>query len=258
MVSQAGAMALSGLLPAVHSFACFLTPRADEQIYNNATEGTKVIYAGSLAGIVPGGPGPLAPVGSRHRDHGRDPGMALIEPFCEPEAALALDWAVDEAAGPVYIRLVSVPWDLGFERAGARTSPPAAGRCCARAHDVVLVAHRPRARVAGLGGGGSAGRRGRRPRGVVALPWLRDIDGAWLADVAGDATVVTLDNHYLDGGQGSAVLAALDGAGVAVQRLGVDRVPACGRNDEVLRAHGLDADVASPRPSARGWGRGAR
>ena len=57
MVSQAGTLALSGLLPAVHSFACFLTPRANEQIHNNATEGTRVIYTGSLAGIVPGGPG---------------------------------------------------------------------------------------------------------------------------------------------------------------------------------------------------------
>ena len=55
MVSQAGAMALAGLLPVVHSFACFISTRPNEQIYNNATEGTKVIYAGSLAGLVPGG-----------------------------------------------------------------------------------------------------------------------------------------------------------------------------------------------------------
>ena len=53
MVSQAGAMALAGLLPVVHSFACFISTRPNEQIYNNATEGTKVIYAGSLAGLVP-------------------------------------------------------------------------------------------------------------------------------------------------------------------------------------------------------------
>ena len=37
MVSQAGGLALKGLLPVVHSFACFLTPRPNEQIYNNAT-----------------------------------------------------------------------------------------------------------------------------------------------------------------------------------------------------------------------------
>ena len=31
--------------------------RPNEQIYNNATERTKVIYVGSLAGLLPGGPG---------------------------------------------------------------------------------------------------------------------------------------------------------------------------------------------------------
>ena len=49
MVSQAGGMALKGLLPVVHSFACFLSARPNEQIYNNATESTRIMYVGSLA-----------------------------------------------------------------------------------------------------------------------------------------------------------------------------------------------------------------
>src|SRR5437868_15006921 len=57
MVSAAGGMALEGVLPVVHSFACFLSTRANEHIYNNATERTKSIYRASLAGEVPGGPG---------------------------------------------------------------------------------------------------------------------------------------------------------------------------------------------------------
>src|ERR671914_142930 len=57
MVSAAGGMALSGLLPVVHSFACFLSTRANEQIYNNATERRKIVYVGSLAGLLPSGPG---------------------------------------------------------------------------------------------------------------------------------------------------------------------------------------------------------
>jgi transketolase len=41
MVSIAGGLALHGFLPIVNSFGVFLASRANEQIYNNATEGTK-------------------------------------------------------------------------------------------------------------------------------------------------------------------------------------------------------------------------
>jgi transketolase len=56
MVSMASGMARRGVLPIVHSFACFLSARPNEQIYNQCTEGTKVIYVGSLAGLIPAGP----------------------------------------------------------------------------------------------------------------------------------------------------------------------------------------------------------
>jgi transketolase len=77
--------------------------------------------------------------------------------------------------------------------------------------------------------------------GVIAVPWLRDVDGAWLAGAA-CGRIVCLDNHVIPGGQGEAVLASLpDEARARTTLIGIDRVPACGRNDEVLRAHGLDA-----------------
>ena len=57
MVSMAGGLALMGLLPIVNSFASFLTARANEQIYNNSTENTKIIYMCLYAGILPAGAG---------------------------------------------------------------------------------------------------------------------------------------------------------------------------------------------------------
>ncbi len=51
-------------------------------------------------------------------------------------------------------------------------------------------------------------------------------------------------NHYVTGGQADALastLARLGFAGLRLTRLGVERVPECGTNDEVLRAHELDA-----------------
>jgi transketolase len=80
---------------------------------------------------------------------------------------------------------------------------------------------------------------------LVLLPWLRDVDGEWLAEVAGGRRIVVLDNHWIAGGQGDAVRAALPGT--AVEVWGVDRVPDCGTNDEVLRAHELDAASLAQR-----------
>ena len=57
MVSMAGGIALSGLIPVVNSFASFLTSRANEQIYNNSSENSKIIYISLYAGLLPAGAG---------------------------------------------------------------------------------------------------------------------------------------------------------------------------------------------------------
>jgi transketolase len=252
MVSSAGAMALAGLLPAVHSFACFLTPRANEQIYNNACEATKVIYLGALAGIVPGGPGHSH---QSVRDIGAMagmPGMTLVEPYCDHEIAQLVDWAVDEADGPVYIRLVSVPWGLGFEPPKAAPLQLGQGTSLRQGSDWLIVATGP-VLVSQAWAAAELLETAGLSVGVTALPWLRNVDPEWLVEVAGGASILTLDNHYLAGGQGEAIvtaMAAVPGA-PSVHRLGVDRVPVCGRNDEVLAAHGLDAAAITEAVRAR-------
>src|SRR5207237_2820591 len=99
MVSAAGGMALHGVLPVVHSFACFLSTRANEHIYNNATERTKIIYTAALAGLVPGGPGhshqsvrDISAIGAvprstaLHPRTGHEPPLARRERAARPEA----------------------------------------------------------------------------------------------------------------------------------------------------------------------------
>lgn len=243
MVSQAGGLALGGRLPVVHSFACFLTTRANEQIFNNATERTRVVYAGSLAGIVPGGPGHSHQSVRDIALMGCVPGMALLEPTTEEETAAALRWALTDAGGPVYLRLVSVPWPLGFPRPASAPLVAGRGTVVRDDGDVVLVTTGPvlasQAWAAADLVGGAA---------LVLLPWLRDVDGAWLAGVAGDRPILVLDNHVLDGGQGVAVRAALPDRPIDVH--GVVGVPAGGTNTEVLAVHGLDAAGIAARIEA--------
>ena len=230
MVSQAGALALGGMLPVANSFACFLTPRANEQVYNNASERTRVIYAGFLAGIVPGGPGHSHQSIRDIALMGSVPGMACLEPATDAEARRCVEWAVHEADGPVYLRFVSVPWELGFEPPVAGPLERGRGTVVREEGGVVIVCTGPVL---------ASQAHAVEDAALVLLPWLRDVDGDWLREVAAGRRIVVLDNHWVRGGQGDAVRAALPGAEVEI--VGIDRVPECGSNEEVLRAHGLDA-----------------
>lgn len=245
MVSTAGGLALAGMLPVVHSFACFLSTRPNEQIYNNATERTKIIYVGSLAGLTPGGPG-------HSHQSVRDiaalaavPGLVLLEPATEAEVGLALDYCLNEAATSCYLRLVSIPVEVPFTLPANHRLVLGQGVPLTDGRDAVLFTYGPVMLSQAVLAARALAQRGVTVA-VYNLPWLNRIDRDWLARVtAGIDWVFTLDNHYTTGGQGDLILSALatlprTGSGRA-HKLGLVEIPACGTNDEVLAAHRLDA-----------------
>ena len=244
MVSAAGGMALNGILPVVHSFACFLSTRANEHIYNNATERTKIIYTATLAGVVPGGPGHSHQSVRDISAIGSVPGLTAIEPCSEREARLAIRWAVETNPASTYLRFVNVPLDLPYTLPSSYRLEIGRGVTLREGSDVALVGYGPllnanawhAAEVLVLRGVSAA---------VINLPWLNRIDEDWVAGrFSRFAAVVTLDNHYVALGQGVMVAAALARAGVhaRVTSIGLTDVPACGANVEVLAHHGLDAE----------------
>lgn len=242
MVSAAGAMALQGLTPVAHSFACFLSTRPNEQIYNNATERRKVVYAASLAGLLPAGPGhshqsvrDIAAVGSV-------PGLVMIQPADIAETRAAVRYAFRSTSESVYLRLVSIPCVLPFALPDDHELAEGRGTELRPGSDVALFAYGPV--MLSEAWHASALLHDRLQVAVVDVPWLNRLDAAWLAGaIAGKRLVVTLDDHYVAGGQGqliAATIAALPGTRPRVINLGVREIPACGSNDEVLRHHRLD------------------
>jgi len=258
MVSQAGALALRGRLPIVHSFACFLSTRPNEQIYNNATELTKVIYVGSLAGLLPAGPG-------HSHQSVRDisalaamPGLTLIEPSCEAEVGLALRYCVAEAKQSCYLRLVSIPCEVPYRLPAGYRLQRGRGVTLRPGKSVLAIGYGPVLLPQAWHAAGLLAERHGIELEVVNLPWLNEVDAEWLrAAVSGRTHLFTLDNHYVDGGQGQMLLARLGELGLSqpprCTRIGVRSIPACGQNAEVLRAHGLDAAaIAAAIASAMG------
>lgn len=244
MVSQAGALALRRFLPVVHSFACFLSPRPNEQIYNNVTERTKVVYVGSLSGLLPAAPGHSHQCVRDISSVGGMPGMILVEPGSEAQVSQVVDFCLNQTDESCYVRLVTFPYDAPAEHALPDRLELGRGHTIVEGKDVVLLGYGPvllgEAYKAAqlLGGHGVSAR-------VINLPFLNRIDGAWLRSALdGARALFTLDNHYVMGGQGDMVLRAVAELGLSLRarRLGLTSVPRCGQPAEVLKAHALDAE----------------
>jgi transketolase len=233
------------MLPVAHSFACFLSTRANEHIYNNATEKRRIIYTATLAGLVPGGPG-------HSHQSVRDisalaaiPNLVLAEPSSEAEVDAMYDYLVNQVRESAYLRLVSVKWPLPFAYPHGQPIDVGRGWVVREGADAIAFAYGPWLLSNAFEAADEIETNTGMSICLVNLPWLNRIDPEWLRQVIGSRrSIVTLDNHYLHGGQGEMLSAAIAALGLEpaarVTRVGLTELPECGTNDEVLAYHGLD------------------
>lgn len=250
MVSMAGGLALKGMLPVVHSFECFLSTRANEHFYNNATEKTKIIYMGCLAGLLPGMPGHSHQSLRGISVLGSIPGLILIQPGSERETRMAIRWAVEKNKESTYIRFVSVASEAPYEFPKNYELEVGRGAFLREGSDVIIIAYGPvmlteAVRAAELLTKNDIS------TAVLDLPWLNRIDGKWLFDVLKPYQLaVTIDDHYVALGQGIQIAGALSYVGSSHPKLvswGIENIPACGHNGEVIQHHGLDFQSLAER-----------
>lgn len=245
MVSQAGGMALAGLLPVVHSFACFLSTRPNEQVYNNATEKTKIIYVGSLAGVLPGGPGHSHQAIRDIATMASIPGMIAMEPSCESEVKAMFDWCINVASGPCYLRLNSLPWLITYQKAPVQNVVLGRGQILRDGKSVAIISHGP----AMLSSAIEAAEQVNTTTGVsikvINLPWLNYVDLVWLkTELNGVENLITLEDHYSMGGQSDLIARVLSMSSIdniLHTNISVKGVPTGGTNAEVLEHEGLDS-----------------
>lgn len=244
MVSMAGGLALSGLLPVVNTFASFLSARANEQIYNNACEQTRIIYANHYAGLIPAGPGQSHQSIRDISLFGALPNFEIIQPCNGDETHMAVEYVVNQSAENCVLRLNIGPSPRVIELARDYRLEKGRGVILVDGTDAVLFSYGPVMLNEALVAAELLRERNFQLK-VVNMPWLNRVDATWLVETIGESPrAYVLEDHARVGGLGDALLRTLKNerilADLRVRIFAVDGYPACGTPAEALRFHGLD------------------
>lgn len=253
MVSMAGGLAQKGLLPVVNSFASFLASRANEQIYNNASEKTKIIYALHYAGLIPAGPG-------KSHQSLRDvslfsalPNCTIIQPCNAEETRKVVEYAVDDASENVALRFIIGPSPRKIQLPENYKLTFGQGTALTEGRDAVMFAYGPVMLHEALLASELLAERGVGLK-VFNLPWLNRVDVKWLEDTIKPFDLVfVLEDHHPSGALTDHILELLAESknrmfsNRRLIRFAVEGWPACGTPQEALKYHRLDGASLAER-----------
>ena len=242
MLSFAGGLAREGYTPFIHTFAVFLYRRAYDQLAMSvAYPNLRVRLIGFLPGI-------LTPGGVTHQAiedvaiMRATPNMTVLETGDATEVESVLDVA-QAVNGPVYVRMLrgAIP------RLFPRTEPMKLDRVrvLSQGSDVALLTAGVETEE-GLRAAHVLARRGIGVRHLHVSTHKPFDDPAILESLERTRAVVSVENHTIVGGLGSAVAERLaeEGLGRKLVRVGLRDTYAHGASREhLMREYGLDASA---------------
>jgi len=240
MVGAALGLATRGKLPFVSTFGAFMS-RALDQIRMSPYSDANIKFVGSHAGVSIGEDGPSQMGLEDIAIFRAIPGSVVLYP-CD---AVSADRLVEEAAGHkgiVYIRTSRGGAPVLYDN---KESFPIGGSKTLRTSDkdkATLVGagvtlHEALAAYEELKEEGIAVR-------VVDLYSVKPMDGETLEKAALDTGfLVTVEDHYPEGGIGEAVKSMLSGSSTPVYSLAVHKKPKSGKPSELLNYEGISRNA---------------
>jgi transketolase len=236
LVGTALGLAVSGKIPCLSTFACFLTRAADFIRMAGHSRPPHLIFCGSHAGVSIGEDGP-SQMGLED--------LALFRALLDstvlyPSDAVSAERLTEQAVatpGIVYLRTTraGTPVIYGNDEAfpvGGSKTLHSSGHDTFTLVAAGITVHEALAACESL-----------RPQGifvrVIDAYSVKPLDTKTLAEAARDTRgIVTVEDHWIDGGLGDAVAAALTGL-APVHRLAITEQPHSGKTEELLDRHGI-------------------
>lgn len=248
---MAAGLARQGLLPVVNSFASFLASRANEQIYNAASEKSKIIYALHYAGLIPAGPG-------KSHQSLRDislfsalPNCLVIQPCNAEETRMAMDYCVNQTDENSALRLIIGPSPRRIGLPAGYQFKLGQGATLTEGKDALMFAYGPVMLHEALLASELLAEHGFGLK-IINMPWLNRVDTAWLAETLKPySTIFMLEDHHPAGGLMDNLLTACAEHGLLnnkqMVKFAVEGYPACGTPQQALAFHELDGLSLSKR-----------
>jgi transketolase len=242
MVSMGVGFARSNKLPFISTFACFLT-RAHDQLRMAAIDQSALKVCGSHAGVSIGQDGP-SQMGLEDIAMMRAiPESIVLYPADAPSTQALVEHMAQYDKGISYLRTtrektpVIYDENESFEIGGCKIL------YSTNADNLLIVAagitlHEAiKAREQLLQEGISVA--------VIDLYSIKPLDTVTLEKIAKTSSqkIITVEDHYLQGGLGQTVAAALVNKGFEVHNLAVTQLPMSGNPDQLLAWAGIDAQA---------------
>lgn len=253
MVGIAAGLATVGYIPFVITFCVFATKRVFDQItISVAYPRLNVKICGVYSGLFTGKTGATHQAIEDLALMRAVPNMTVLEPADAVETRLAVRYAA-EVPGPVYLRIARDAYPVIFTEkdllghsnctaAHAQLSNITKAKLLADGRDVTIVALGTMTHAA-LEASDTLSRQGISSK-VLSVCCLKPIDEAGILDAAArTGAVVTVENHSIIGGLGSAVGELLGECYPApMRRVGIrDTFAESGSDEDLARKYGLTA-----------------
>ncbi len=248
MVSIAGSLASSGQIPIVHSFSCFLVSRAAEQIYNNITQNSKVIYVGSLSGALPAAPG------HSHQSL-RDislmssmPNLIIIEPVDISQLSKTLKWAIYKTKKSIFLRINSIPFKNYKKLNNKKKISLGRGEIVSNGKAATIIALGPVMVRQALEVKNDLKKNKKIDIEIISTIYANTFDYRWYRNIINKnkSPIFILENHFTFNGFFSFIcqnfIKNKIGVNRSIYNFGFKNIPACGTNKEVLAYHNLDVN----------------
>ena len=243
MVATTCAFSRLGYIPVISTYAAFLTSRANEQLYNLATEKTKALIVGNMSGILPATPG-------KSHQAFRDiscikniPGFKLYQPVNKDDAKnILIRYFETEFKNLLYLRL-----SLAFARIEIPTPDPKLAfgvpQVLREGKHIILCGIGPVILGECIFAAVELEKMGIKAE-IWNHPWLTDFDCNTYAKAAKRGVpLLIIEDHYFKGGFGESMMSFLALNNLffpEIRHLAMQDFPQTGFREEALEHFGLD------------------